>query len=183
MGGRVALEVGLRAPERVDRLVLLCPSMAWRRFRFGAGLVRLLRPELAALPLPALHALVVRVLRSMFARPARVPDAAMRAAADEFVRVFATARGRIAFFNAMRQIYLEEPHGRHGFWDRLPELSRPSLFVFGHHDWLVPRAFERFVARAVPHAECVVFDDCGHVPQYELPDRTHALMRRFLARP
>ena len=31
LGGRVALELGLREPERVRRLVLLAPSLAWRR--------------------------------------------------------------------------------------------------------------------------------------------------------
>jgi pimeloyl-ACP methyl ester carboxylesterase len=39
MGGRVALEVALRYPYRVSRLALLCPSMAWRRFRFASGVV------------------------------------------------------------------------------------------------------------------------------------------------
>ena len=31
MGGRVALEVGLRTPERTDRIALLAPSLAWLR--------------------------------------------------------------------------------------------------------------------------------------------------------
>jgi pimeloyl-ACP methyl ester carboxylesterase len=123
----------------------------------------------------------VTSLRSMFAAPDRVPQAGMIAAADEFVRVFSTARGRIAFFNAAREIYLEDPHGARGFWDRLPRLSRPALFVFGERDWLVPRGFARFVAEAVPAARCEIFRDCGHVPQYELPGRTHALVREFFA--
>jgi pimeloyl-ACP methyl ester carboxylesterase len=183
MGGRVALEVALSAPERVDKVVLLCPSMAWRRFRFAAGLVRLLRHELAIIPMPILHFAVVRGLRSLFAAPDRVPAAGIVAAADEFMRVFSTARGRVAFFNAMREIYLEDPHGETGFWDRLPRLSRPSLFVFGERDWLVPRAYARHVARAVPAARCEILPACGHVPQYEHPERTHALMREFFALP
>lgn len=181
MGGRVALEVGLRFPERVDRLVLLAPSMAFRRFRFGIGLVRLVRHELAFLPLPAMHAVVVRLLRSMFAVPERVPMAAMNAAADEFLRVYGTARGRVAFFNAMREIYLEDAHGERGFWDRLPRLSRPSLFLFGDRDWLVPAGFARFVSQAVPSARCEIIGGCGHVPQFEIPERTHALIRGFFA--
>lgn len=180
MGGRIALEVALRTPERVERVVLLAPSMAWLRFRFAAGIVRLLRPELAILPLPMLHRIVVRVLRSMFAEPERVPPAAMAAAADEFLRVWAGARGRVAFYRAMREIYLEPPFGEHGFWDRLPSLAPPALFVFGRHDWLVPRGFVRHVAAALPSARVVTFDDCGHVPQFELPERTHALVREFL---
>jgi pimeloyl-ACP methyl ester carboxylesterase/predicted lipid carrier protein YhbT len=179
MGGRVALEVGLLFPRRVDRLVLLAPSLAWRRYRQATGLVRLLRPEMAAVPLPVLHSMVVASVRSLFAYPARVPDAANQAAADEFVRVFASPRGRIAFFHAAREIYLEDAHGTRGFWDRLPRLERPALFVFGGRDRLVPRAFARHVRHALPQARIDVFEDCGHVPQFELPDRTHARMREF----
>jgi pimeloyl-ACP methyl ester carboxylesterase len=179
MGGRVALEVGLRSPERVNRIVLLAPSLAWRRFRAAARVVRLLRPELGVLPVPVLHRMVAGFLRSIFAHPGRVPQAAMNAGADEFVRIFASPRGRIAFFHAAREIYLEDAHGTRGFWDRLPSLSRPALFIFGGRDWLVPRAFARHVRRAVPSAQCEVFHDCGHVPQFEEPERTHTLMRAF----
>jgi pimeloyl-ACP methyl ester carboxylesterase len=181
MGGRVALEVGLRNPERANRLVLLSPSLAWRRYRAAAKLVRLLRPELAVMPIPVLHRMVIMSIRTMFAHPERVADAAMNAGADEFVRVFGTKRGRIAFFHAAREIYLEDPHGRRGFWDRLPALTRPALFFFGEKDRLVPRAFVRHVKRALPHAECELLDDCGHVPQFELPARTHARIREFFS--
>jgi pimeloyl-ACP methyl ester carboxylesterase len=128
-----------------------------------------------------LHRLGVDVLRSLFAHPQRVRDEAMHAAADEFVRVFRTSRGRVAFFHAAREIYLEDPHGTRGFWDRLPSLSRPSLFLFGDKDWLVPPAFLRHVRSALPSAECEVFHECGHVPQFELPERTHARIRAFFA--
>ena len=181
MGGRIALEVGLRAPEKIDRLVLLAPSLAWRRYRAFVRLVRLLRPELGAIPMRVLHRMVVLSLRAMFSRPERVADAAMHAAADEFLRIFATPRGRIALFHAAREIYLEDPHGTRGFWDRLPKLSRPALFIFGDNDRLVPRAFLRHVRRALPDAEYEVFDDCGHVPQFELPDRTNTRVRAFFA--
>jgi pimeloyl-ACP methyl ester carboxylesterase/putative sterol carrier protein len=181
MGGRVALEVALRHPERAIRLGLLTPSLAWRRFRIAAGLVRILRPELAVLPIPMLHALVLQSIRTMFARPDRLPPAAMNGAADEFVRYFRTTRGRIAFFSAAREIYLEDPHGRRGFWNRLSKLEVPSLFVFGKQDRLVSHRFQRYVQRSVPHATCELLDDCGHVPQFELPERTNALVRAFFA--
>jgi len=179
MGGRVALELGLRAPNRVDRLVLLAPSLAWRRYRAAAGLVRLVRPELALLPLRVEHRLVLGVLQSLFARPARIPRAALLAAADEFVRVFHTPRGRVAFFHAAREIYLEDPHGVRGFWERLRHLERPALFIFGDRDRLVPRAFLRHVQRALPSAACETFHDCGHVPQFEFPEATNARIRAF----
>jgi pimeloyl-ACP methyl ester carboxylesterase len=106
---------------------------------------------------------------------------AINVAADEFVRIFTTARGRIAFFHAAREIYLDSPHGAHGFWDRLPDLARPALFIFGEKDFLVPRAFMLHVQRALPSAVCETFHDCGHIPQFEMPERTNARIRSFFA--
>jgi pimeloyl-ACP methyl ester carboxylesterase len=95
--------------------------------------------------------------------------------------VFSSPRGRIAFFSAARQIYLEEPYGEAGFWDRIKGLSRPALFVWGDRDRLVPAGFARHVERAVPDAHSILLQDCGHVPQFEHPERTHAAIREFLA--
>lgn len=182
MGGRVAVEAGLRFPQAVDRLVLLAPSPAFLKGRDWVRLVRLLRPELALVPLPLARSWVRQGIRRMFSQPSRLPDAWYDAAADEFLRVFSTPRGRICFFSAMRQIYLEEPHRKPGgFWSRLPDLQRPALFIWGQRDRLVPARFAAHVERALPAATSVVLPDCGHVPHYELPDRTHALVRSFLA--
>jgi pimeloyl-ACP methyl ester carboxylesterase len=156
------------------------PSPAFIRYRELARVVRILRPELALLPVPISHKQVVTGIRRMFARPSRLQQAWYDAAADEFLRVFATPRGRIAFFSAARQIYLEEPYGERGFWDRLPSLSRPALFTWGARDRLVPARFARHVEKALPQAESVVIPDCGHVPQFELPEPTNQLIRRFL---
>jgi pimeloyl-ACP methyl ester carboxylesterase len=179
MGGRVAIEGGLVAPERIDRLALLSPSPAFLRRRNLVRLVRMLRPELGAIPLFLSHRQVVRGIRGLFSRPSRLPIGWYEAAADEFLRVFASPWARVAFFSAAREIYLEEPHGENGFWDRLPALERPALFVWGDRDWLVPARFAKHVHNALPRAESVVLRDCGHVPQFELPEKTHALIREF----
>lgn len=181
MGGRIAIETALRVPDRVDRLALLAPSPAFIRRREYARVVRFLRPELAFLPLPVPRRQVVGSIKRLFAKPARLADDWYESAADEFLRVFSSPRGRIGFFSAARQIYLEQPYGETGFWDRLPQLSRPALFVWGEKDWLVPSRFERHVRHCLPEATSVVLPDCGHVPQYELPDETHRLIRQFLA--
>lgn len=183
MGGRVALELGLMAPERVDRLVLFAPSLAFKRFREGTPLVRLLAAELGAMPIIVPRPLVMTALRMLFARPECLRDAWYDAAADEFLRVFASARGRMAFFSAARQIYLEEAHGEHGFWDRLPALSRPALFLWGDSDQLVPWRFGHHVEAALPEARSIVLSDCGHAPQFEQPVRTHRLVHEFLEAP
>ncbi len=181
MGGRVAIELDLRHPERANRLVLLAPSPAWKRFRQAVPVVRVLVPELAMLPLRIPRSRVEGTLRWMFSKPSRLPTAWYDAAVDEFLRVFRTTHGRVAFLSAARQIYLERPHGERGFWDRLSGLEAPTLFVWGDRDPLVPASFAAHVARAIPHVTSVTFEDCGHVPQFEFPEKTNRLVRDFLS--
>jgi pimeloyl-ACP methyl ester carboxylesterase len=169
MGGRIGIEMALTMPERVDKLALLSPAMAWLRPRRWAPVVRLLRPELSMLPLP-----VEPIVRRMF--PARGWAAA---GMDEFLRAYKTSRGRHAFNAAARNIYLDEPHGDEGMWSRLRELQHDSLFVWGRKDTLVPIAFMKHVERTLPEARHVELD-CGHVPQVEKPRETHAAVRDFL---
>jgi pimeloyl-ACP methyl ester carboxylesterase len=181
LGGRIAIEAALRAPDRVDRLALMAPAVAMKKLRHFVPLVRFMRPEFAFLPLVTRRAMVLRVTRLLFADSRRIDDSWHEAAADEFLRIFSTARGRIAFFSALREIYLDAPWGPRGFWNRLEGLSRPSLFIWGDRDPLVPAKFSDHVVRTLPGAVSMVFEDCGHVPHFEHPARTHALIRRFFS--
>jgi len=183
LGGRVALEVGMRAPSRVRSLSLLAPSLAFRSGRGMVPLVRLLRPELGALPSVMRHGLVSGGFWRMIAHPDRVDPALADIAADEFLRTHRSAAARVAFYAAARQIYLEAPHGPGGFWGRLELLRPPALFIWGEEDRLVPIGFSRHVATTLPEARQVVLPECGHVPQVELPERTHGLLREFLDAP
>jgi pimeloyl-ACP methyl ester carboxylesterase len=178
LGGRIALELALQAPERVGRMALLAPSLAWRRPRRWAPALRLVRPELGLVQL-APRAVVQTVVRRL------IPGADegwTAAGVDEFLRAYLTPAGRAAFYAAARQIYLEAPHGTDGFWTRLRELDADALFVWGRRDTLVPIAFARHVAEALPHARHLELD-CGHVPQVELPKPTlHAIAAFFTER-
>jgi pimeloyl-ACP methyl ester carboxylesterase len=176
MGGRVALEIALRHPERARTLSLLAPSLAWRRARPWAPFVRALRPELGLVQLAPRWA-VEGVVRRI------VPGATsgwVQAGVDEFLRAYLTARGRVAFYAAARQIYLEEPHGARGFWTKLAAMQTPSLWIWGKLDELVPIGFAAHVRSALPAARQLELD-CGHVPQLERPEETHAAIAAFLA--
>jgi len=175
MGGRVAIEMGLRTPERVRRLGLLAPSLGWLRDRPWAPWLRLVVPQLGFIQ-PAPRVVVEAIARQV------VPggrDGWAAAGVDEFLRSYLEPRGRAAFYGAARNIYLEEPHGPKGFWTRLPELQPPSLFVWGRQDGLVPIRFAGHVRRALPAAKHLELN-CGHVPQLERPRETHAALLRFL---
>jgi len=175
MGGRVAIELGLQAPERIGRLVLLAPSLAWLRARRWAPYLRWIPTQLGAIQ-PAPRPIVEAIVRHV------VPGADEEwtaAGIDEFLRSYLTPNGRAACYAAARNIYLEEPGGEEGFWTRLRSLSVDALFVWGRRDSVVPAAFAKHVREAAPRAEHL-FLDCGHVPQLERPRETHAAAERFL---
>jgi pimeloyl-ACP methyl ester carboxylesterase len=181
LGGRTALEAALISPYEVRGLVLLCPAVAFRRLRQFVPLVRLVRNEIAALPMRIPRSMVTRGLRSLFADPTRLPDTWHEAAVDEFIRVFSLRANRLAIFSALRHVYLDEPFGESGFWERLPSLKPPALFLWGDSDVLVPAGFSRFVAEALPDAQSVIVQSCGHVPQFEHPELTATYTRDFIA--
>lgn len=180
LGGRIAMECGLAHPKSVRALVLLTPSPAFRRLRQWVPFVRVVPPDLARLPIPLSHRLVVEAIRGMFSDPDRLPRPWYDAAADEAMRVLSDRAHRVAFFSAARQIYLEDAYGKNGFWHRLPGLLPPALFIWGDRDRLVPSSFARHVADSLPTAGQVVMEDCGHVPQFEHPHETMAMLRGFL---
>jgi pimeloyl-ACP methyl ester carboxylesterase len=164
----------------VQSLSLLCPSMAWRRRRQFVPIVKLLRPELAAVPHTFGGALVRQQFWTMFSRPERIHPAAADVAVEEFLRTYRSVNARVAFSASARHIYLEEPDGPRGFYTRLRELDPPAMFVWGDEDPVVPLAFSRYVHDALPDARQVVLEQCGHVPQVEHPVDANALVHDFI---
>jgi pimeloyl-ACP methyl ester carboxylesterase len=181
MGGRVAIEIGLRWPERVGGLGLLAPGVAFVK-RGLHPIVRLLRPEFGFLPHRFSRDMIEAQFWALFADRDRVDPSVADVVVGEFQRIYGSAGARHAFLASARNIYLERPFGDGGFYPRLATLRPPALFVWGTHDTLIPAAFSRHVREWLPSAEQIVLDDCGHVPQVERPEQTNGMLMRFFAR-
>jgi pimeloyl-ACP methyl ester carboxylesterase len=175
MGGRIAIELGMSTPERIGRLVLLAPALAWLRDRPWKWILQAPLPRLGYLQ-PTPRRLVDPIVRRLVPGGDRGWTAA---GVDEFLRAYLTPAGRFAFYECLRNVYLDEPYGERGFWTRLKRLEPSALFVWGSEDVLVPISFMRHVERALPTAAHLELD-CGHVPQLERPDRVHEAMAKFL---
>lgn len=64
--------------------------------------------------------------------------------------------------------------------NRLKEIDVPTLVIVGKHDWITPVVASEELARNIPNAELVVFENSGHSPQLEENERFMAVVRRFL---
>ena len=181
MGGRIAIEVAFRAPERVESLSLLAPSMAWRRRRELVPLVRLLRPELASIPHPLRAATVRAQFWSMFARPERLDPVVADVAAEEFLRNYRLARRpRGLLRRAAQHLSRRAPRRRR----LLVAARRPrpagAVRLGGRGIGWCRQSSPGTSRRRCPQASQIVLEECGHVPQVELPERTGRLIREHV---
>lgn len=67
-------------------------------------------------------------------------------------------------------------------YDRLPEISCPTLVVCGADDGMVPPENSRQIAALIPGAHIEFIPQCGHLPMLEKPEVVAALVRQFAAR-
>ena len=175
LGGRVAIELGFRHPDRTGGLVLMTPAMAWLRERRWAPYLRFVRPELG------LFQIAPRRIVEVFMRW-MIPGGDTRGRRRRSTSSSASSPPRADAPPSTpppRHIYLDEPHGDNGFWTRLETLAPDSLFIWGRNDRLVSTAFMKHVEQALPAARHVELD-CGHFPQIEQPRQTHAAIEKFL---
>ncbi|HZA20739.1 MAG TPA: alpha/beta fold hydrolase [Actinomycetota bacterium] len=181
MGGRIAMEMAMLGPERIDALACLAPAAAFAK-RPGLWLVKIARPELgyalSRVPRRSLKA----GLRQLFANSNRLDESWYEAAVDDFLGAWNSPKARTAFFKSLRNIYLDEPFGETGFWTRLETMVvAPALFIYGANDPLITPRFGEKVQKALPEARVQTWPDCGHVPQLEHPERARDSLVTFLA--
>lgn len=175
-GGLIAALLYFAAPERVDKLIL---NGSGTCFNDDAALEATLRNMLKnfgpLMEAPTLEACRGTLLKQVF-DPAKVPD--------EIVPVMATAYARPGMFEVWRDgVYALldfEACKPYAVRDRLHELDVETLVVWGRED---PGAIYEMAVAAMPRlprAQLVTFEQCGHKPMLEYPERYNTMMGAFL---
>jgi pimeloyl-ACP methyl ester carboxylesterase len=62
----------------------------------------------------------------------------------------------------------------------LPHIKCPTLLIWGEHDRDVPPAAAQVMARLIPDAQLVIFENAGHFPYLDQFDRFRLIVGRFL---
>ena len=178
MGGFIGIELGIRFPQRVERLVLVSAAglsiQSLRNERSARGARR------ARQPAGGLHRLAGLALGDARAAPGVAADdlrgrrAPSRAAARPARRRAGPRLGQ-ARFRAALDALTDYP-----IRDRLGEIACPTLIVWGAEDKLVPARDADEFARLIPNARKVVWPDTGHVAMLERPAAFNALLEAFL---
>jgi pimeloyl-ACP methyl ester carboxylesterase len=67
------------------------------------------------------------------------------------------------------------------FRDRLPEISCPTLIVWGENDSVLPVRDANEFERLIPDSRKLVMEETGHVPQIERPTAFNEALLEFMA--
>jgi pimeloyl-ACP methyl ester carboxylesterase len=171
MGGRVALEAYLRAPERITHLALLDTGSGGLPTgedgeREKAGRYRLLDIARREGMLAMGKEWTLRMVH-----PRRLADATLMDAIHQMI-----ARAPLAQFEAQIKALLARPDRS----EMLASIRVPTLVLCGHEDNWSPIGQHIEMSRRIPGSELVDVPDCGHMSTMEQPAAITRAFRNWL---
>jgi pimeloyl-ACP methyl ester carboxylesterase len=159
LGGKVAVELAVRYPEVVNRVVLLCPS--------GMG-------DEEKLPImDGVRGDTYTLIRSVFHKPKFVDRDMLRFYKAQMQNrkwktgLLRTVRGTLEY--TVRE--------------RLKDVKQLTLLVTGQHDKICDPTTAADAARELPNGHFLQVANCGHAPQIEKHWLVNRLVVHFLTSP
>ncbi len=166
MGGYVALQCAMLAPERVKKLILCFThagpdSPEKRKFRLNQ---LLLAPRINQIKVHRkfYHTLV----HSDFHEDSDILD---------IINLMNDELGTEVYYRQLQAI-LE----REDFFQHLPQINIPALVLEAEDDQLIPKEKIRATSRALPNAQHFIIRKCGHTGPLERPEQIIPLINQFV---
>lgn len=175
MGGFVALELAIRFPALVQRLVLVSAAVLWQEYRHAKPLVTFANAT-EAIAARALAEVPSWLLRRRGLRSYALRWGGIRAQPSSELQheLLRTARRTPGFLPAFRAL------ASYPLRDELEGVRCPTLIVWGTADPLVGVGHARELERLIPDARTSIHEGIGHVVQLEAPERFNAEVEAFL---
>lgn len=175
LGGEIAWQTAVLAPDRVRKLVLIDsdgyqPSVLSMPLAFQLASMRGIRWVTERI-LP--RALVATSVRNVFGNP----DKATPERIDRYFELNLRVGNRRALFQRMDQ-------AQFGASAKLiRRVSQPTLVLWGEADEMISPDQGNLFCRDIPKCKLIEFPGLGHLPQEEDPQATLPAVRAFLAEP
>ncbi len=166
MGGWVAAWMAIKYPNRVEKIVLVSAAGIIPA-NFDINQVYQLnnstRDEIRA------------NLKLIFANPLLQNNEAL---VDQFFTQRVTANDGYTINSLIESIKRKEDFLN----DRLGEIKKPTLIIWGKQDGLIPVADADTFNKGIINSQLVIFDNCGHVPQFEKAAEFNKAVLEFLSK-
>lgn len=173
-GGNVAAQLALRAPERVDALVLVSPAIGGGSNRFAW-----LRPMLRLPQLQRIGPLLIRSFGDTGMELGKLAWHDPNLITPEIEAGYALPLQAQNWDRALWH-FVASSESDPALSAQLATLKVPILVITGDDDRVVPTAQSVVLANQIG-AELVVITGCGHVPQEECPQQFIDTLDSFVA--
>jgi pimeloyl-ACP methyl ester carboxylesterase len=171
IGGKVAQEVAVQAPDLVRKLILVgtgprgadtAASKSAEIFSAAYDPPEHLWIAAHFLPNAAGHAAGLKYLERKHRRQDRVPEVSQVAAAAQYAAI------------------VSSNEKTDGVWDYLADIHQPTLVVDGSNDLIIPTINGFTLQQRLPNAQLIVYPDSSHGPQNQYPELFVAHAALFL---
>src|SRR5699024_9352246 len=157
MGGHVVLEYTHKNPTKVWAQILT-GSSGLLEYDFGSSFPR-------------------RKSREYLKEKANMTfyeDLADEAIVDELVEVVNSRKKILSLLKLTRSTHA------YSMEDKLPQITQPTLLIWGKQDIITPPKVARQFNRLLPHSTLEFINHCEHAPMMERPESFYKLLNDFL---
>lgn len=161
LGGYVAWATAVLYPQRVDSLILVNASgYPYESQSVPLGFKIASQPLLNRLLGDALPRSVIRgSLENVYSDTSKVTEALVQ----QYFELTTRAGNRDALVKRFEQT-VAGPLSL-----KVPDISQPTLIIWGRDDKLIPLKMGRRFAQEIPNSRLVILDNLGHIPHEEGP--------------
>ncbi len=174
LGGLLAWKFAVTFPNKIKKIILL-DSAAFPLEHMGRTIDLFFNPTLRSIMKNYTPRWAIKKsVKWLYGDPSRASDATL----EHYILLSLRKGHREKYFKALKQIssYAQNSHAD------LKKITQPILLIWGKLDNFIPIDHVEKWKKKVPHAEILFYEDAGHMPQLEIPNRVAKDVISYLKR-
>jgi pimeloyl-ACP methyl ester carboxylesterase len=178
LGGGLVLSFAYLYPEKIDKIVLVGNAGMGREVMIDLKLVSI--PVIGELFAGVSRKRIAGLWRNIVFDPSLVTDELVEQT-FELATLPGACKALLATLRAGISIRGQRGYLVRQLLDNIGGITAPVLVFWGRQDRIIPVSHARIAAAKIPNARVEIFENCGHMPQLEYPDKFNKLVLEFLA--
>lgn len=173
LGGHTAWAYAANAQysDKVKKLILIDPSGFFDKNKEKPAVFKLAQSDILFKLIEHINTkpFVVKSLKEVYYDDDLITDDLI----ERYTDLGSRKGNRKAFFYKVRQI--EE-----GIIEDLQKINCPTLIMWGENDKWIPLYLSDYFTQNIPQNTLITYENCGHVPMEEIPEKSAADAFQFL---
>jgi 2-hydroxy-6-oxonona-2,4-dienedioate hydrolase len=163
LGGQIVAECAITQSKTIEKIVLASP----------AGIMKSSTPTLDAYSMAALYPSydTVKTAYEMMTGSKNVTTESI----EGFIKRMTQPNAKMAFMSTLLALKNSSP-----ITDRLPNITAPTLVIWGKNDTMIPVKYANDFASSIKNCQLEIMENCGHTPHIEEPVKFSQIILNFL---